>query len=558
MKAKEFFAHLRAALRQSAARFSCVWPLSLALFGVSVWNILIDGSFLEAAPQLPERAMYALCVGLAAAVFVRVLLERLAQTGCALAAWLAPLGAAGAALGAQIFWKDSSYVLMAMVGFALACVCAAVWLLYDGENADTLFAHLVKSAVFTAAVALVFMLGLFLCLWAFGALIYEPQNYYKAYVIVAALVWEVGAVNLFLAYVPRRGEALSIPKVYHTLVGWAALPVYLLLLVILYGYCLKIFVTHTLPQGQMNWFASFALAGWVFFYLGLRTHASRLSRFVVRWGGAVLVPVVAVQCLCIGIRLAAYGLTPARWASLACLAVGIFAVVWGTLGKKPGLLFLVMAAMALTVTCTPLNVLDVPQWNQSARLQSVLKADGMLENGVITPKSADEVPEDDRVRISSCYDYLRGSKARQSAFVKTAAADDFEAVYGFTRQSGGRDDSFWDDSESDDTAYIYYQSPANETGIDVQGYSRMYSSVETNSAENGALTLTLPDGGTRTIDLSDYLVQLYAKNGDSTNNNVVMEYRPDADTLVLLRSVELGVRDSKIVSSRCEWTVLTK
>ena len=555
MKIKELVLRLGAQGKATLSRFSCASAFTVGLFAVLVWDIVGEPYRHLTAAVFAGHLLRGLLLGFVAAVCVRVAAERFSKALPRVLEWVIPAALAAAATAAFQLWPNSAYVPMVCGGVLAALLCLTVWLLYAAENAAVLFAYLVKTAVFCGVAAFVLMLGLFLCLWAFGALLYLPSQFYNAYAVAAVFAWVLVALNLFLAHLPKPGEALSLPRAYDVLTGSVMLPLYTLLLFILYGYCIKIVVTWQLPSGQINWFASFALLFFVFFFLGLRTHKSRLARFAVRWGGLALAPVVVVQLICIGVRLFAYGLTPLRWLSLACLAMGVTVMVWSVLKKSPKPLFLIAAAVALAVTCTPLNALDVPQWNQTARLKSALRANEMYDGVSITP-AAQKPSAEDRVRISSCYNYLCYSDAWRSSFVREATEGSFETLYGFSFTTSSSSEN---EEEVPETHSVFYNAHPWETGVEVTGYTRFYSSHESAySNRSTQIELSLAGGGTYRCDLLPYAQQLYDTYGDNSQQDLTMEFAPDADTLVHLDYLELDVRDGKVEDIYSRWYVLRR
>jgi hypothetical protein len=359
-------------------------------------------------------------------------------TAAASAAWYPSLLGGALQTARPVLWWTMAYV-----GVLIAALCAAVWLLYTPANQDMLFGYLVKSAFFCLAVALVLVLGLELCLAAADALLLSVS--WRAYSFAAMLVGILLLPNLYFSYLPRTGDTLSVPRAYTVLVGYAALPVYLMLLAVLYGYLVKILVTRHLPAGTMNWYASFALAVWVFFWLGLRMHPNALIQKFLRWGWALQLPVLAAQLVCIAIRLSAYGLTALRYLSLVCIGLGVLTLVLAALRRGPRCWFAAAAAAALVVTLTPLNPLDVSLFSQTHRLAAVLTADGMWDGTAILP--AESAPADaDREIIESTFDYIQyndpvfynSALFSQVLSANSGEGDPFTRIFGFSAEKRQR------------------------------------------------------------------------------------------------------------------------
>ena len=133
-----------------------------------------------------------------------------------------------------------------------------------------------------------------------------------------------------------------------------------------------------MPSGKMNWFASWAIAGYLFFWLSLRASRVRFFAFVARWGWAALIPVVVTQIVGIVIRYQAHGLTTPRMAGMVTLAIGIYALVLAALDRDAKSIFTVTAVAGIVFTVTPLNIVDIPMREQTARLRRMLARNGCL------------------------------------------------------------------------------------------------------------------------------------------------------------------------------------
>ena len=574
-KARSFFRALGAHLKGGTVRFSAAVSGTLLLFGSGMWQLFREDEegFFGLFQITPGRTgtSYATLLalgslwGIAAALLAQLALERrgkalpwlpwaavAAASAAAAALWYRPLFTEGAA--------DTRFAMlwdMAYWGVLAAAVCLAVWLLYTRENEAALFGYLVKSVIFCGAVSLVVFLGLMLCLAASDALLFSVS--WRAYWFVILLVWALGFPNLMFSYLPRPGETLAVPKAYTALAGYAALPVYLLLLGVLYGYLAKILITRRLPAGTMNWYASFALAAWVFFWLGLRMHPNALIRKFVRWGWALQLPVLAAQLVCIGIRLSAYGLTAARWLSLVCIGLGVAALVLAALQKGPRTWFLIAAVTALAVTLTPLNPMDAAVFSQAQRLKSALAANGMWDGSRITPAQS-ALSADDEAAISSSWNYLaynapvyyRSSLLEQAVPADGTSGDTFASVFGFAYAGSGG-------VAADE--YRYYALSAPDAGVDVTGWSRLYTVSlygDASSPDGLHLQQRWTDGTALTIDAQAYAAKLQASY---TQNDTVLAEEDrtlplDDGRVLVLRQVYFSQQNGVLQSFSCDGYLL--
>ncbi|MEG2286572.1 MAG: DUF4153 domain-containing protein [Ruthenibacterium sp.] len=496
-KAKEFVLSLTRQLRGGVQRFAPTFAWSIVLWLIYFVSLCTPFGFQLFASSV-TRSVVVPCLlggcvmGMAAGVCAQLLCERAEKLPRFLPAAVSLLLAAGAA-AALYFGRDTTVWPMAFAGVLCALGCAAFWLLYTRENEALLFGWLLKCGAFSGLLSLVLMLGMMLCYGAFDALLLAYNDAGDIFVLIGIFCAAVVFPVLFLAQVPQRGrqEPLTLPRAYDVLMGGVALPLYGLLLVILCGYVIKIVLTWHMPSGEMNWYASFALLAYLVLWLGLRTHENKLVRRAVRWGWVLLLPVLAAQITGIVIRISAYGLTTPRYLSLACLAVGLFGLLLAALQWHAKWLFAAAAAVALVVTLTPLNAVNVPYWEQSARLKSTLLQNGMYDSAAdqLTPAQV-EIPADDKSTIYSAYTYLRYNAPQpcNDAFYRTAVqgGESFEAMYGFDGSTPA----------AHEYSSAAYESSMQE-GIDIAEYTRLYAGDECNAQrvsadENFVMNVRVP------------------------------------------------------------------
>lgn len=406
---------------------------------------------------------------------------------------------------------------MVVSGIAFAATLLLPWLLMDERNERALVPHLVSMCTYVACLVTVLMLGLSICVLALQLLVFGVTRATdNLYGLASLLCWALLAPNLACAQLPRRTDELRSPRAYRGLVGSVIFPLCLLLLAVLYVYIAKIAVIREMPSGEMNWFGSFALLVWACLWVGLRDIDSQPARWFIRWGWALLVPVVAVQLVGVGIRLSAYGLTAPRCASLACIGVGIFALVLAALGRPPRQLFAVAAAVCLVVTVSPANILDMANLNQAMRLRSTLSelggigADGLVDAGGAGGVTSTEAQ---REHVTSAWDYLRTAERGYlsdplvSDLLRRSATEDFESLFGFPHADANADDRV-------ETGPVWhlFEFQSSDASIGLDGFTRAYDldmatvgSTQLYASEGYRLTLSWSDGTGLDLSLSELM-----------------------------------------------------
>lgn len=312
---------------------------------------------------------------------------------------------------------ENEYVYTALGGIGVAVVSLLAYVLYKDRENRYLFSHLMKSAFIVWIFTAVILAGFSVCIAAFHFLIFHFDDLWKIYSILFLLVLGLFGITLFLSYVPRPCEEVSVPAVYRTIIHKALFYIYLVLIGILYLYIIKIILTWQMPVGKLNWFGCFALLFYVIFYLSVDETDGKMQGLFKTKGACLLVPVLAIQLFAIVIRLNAYGLTTARFMSLILIALAVGFMLSAMLKFHVSGCFLFIAVIALLFSCTPLNIYDVPNRLQEKRLKDALVKGGALTDGVLNEDAVMELQylED----AKSAYDYLRYSDGKKSSFFET-------------------------------------------------------------------------------------------------------------------------------------------
>lgn len=440
----------------------------------------------------------------------------------------------GLAYPALLKVMDNQYVQAGYMGVMLA-LFALILFFADTQGLSRTFSHILKNSMVSLLACLIVYAGTSLCLYAFFSLIYEPADAYKAYSVNTYFIWIVLFFNLLLSAIPRKDTEFTFPKVFKVMICYVALPVYLLLIGILFIYLGKIVVTMSFPSGQINWFASVASLLFVFFILTL-THLkedNKLARAFVRFGGFGLIPIIIMQFIAIYIRLSNYGLTAPRYVSLVlnilALVFAVVTLIKGGRFIKP--LLLVAVAVSLVLTVTPLNVYDVPLREQTARLTRVLESNNMLVAGKVQPK--EDIPQEDMIAITSTYEYISKhamDTAKLPEPVKGASMDTFAATFGF---DPWYEDS-WRNEQNAKNESQWYSFQYDCDFLDTEEYNRVYFVSSSYHNASGIIWLLSPDGHLFSHDISKDIKGLYQEYKESPDN-VPMEFDVEGGKLLLTR-----------------------
>lgn len=384
-------------------RFPVPSAWSICLFLLFSYNTLVDGT----APWLYPLAE----AGFGGLAFSLCLTLGSERSGRYPWAPLASLLLAGGLYAVYPSGWPLPYFLMNVAGLVLGFLLLGLFLLWEKGDGAHFFPAVLVAAGKSAGVAILFGISVSICFAAFQELLFSFSFKWYAVVWYAAL-FLVGT-PLFLGWLPSKREPAQLARLLRQLTMRLFLPVYMVLLAILLCYVGKIAAVWELPVGQMNWFASLAVLGYAFFYFTLHGSALPWRRRLFLWGAVLLIPIVAVQLVGIAIRLSAYGLTPARYASLYCVAFGMCVLFVGAAGRSVRFLYPLAAVMVFAAMLSPWNLIDLPARDQQYRMQTVMEQSGMLQDGKIgTPRRPLTKEETDR--LVSGYRYFQYSAVRSS------------------------------------------------------------------------------------------------------------------------------------------------
>ena len=365
---------------------------------------------------------------------------------------------------------DEDYHFIYVFGvMSVSVIASLVMMIKDAEKLE-IFPILIKSFLLASAIGLIMLAGTSLCVFAFDSLIFEFDDVEQVYLMLANISWFVSAL-LFLSHVfsDDRDEN-NRSKAYKIVFLYTELPIYLLLIAILYIYLLKIVVSLDIPSGGINMFASLASAFYIFNYAALKCYdkENKFASFYIKAGGIILIPVIIMQCVSLGIRLYYYGLTSARMLSICFIIVTVLFVLSSVIKKFTFKTALACSAVIVgTVLLTPFNIINIPVKSQERILENTLISTGLMdENGEIVPASdGSKISIEDKRKITGAYDYLRYTPAKLKDNLEVVKHAYFDELFGFGQVYGTYEEPSYNDIE-----YFWFGNTFAEEMLDISEY----------------------------------------------------------------------------------------
>ena len=374
--------------------------------------------------------------------------------------------------------------------FALFALC--IFLCVTEANKKVIFSHIFASLFFAEVTALAVFAGLMLCAFAFDSLIFSI-DLDEYFLICFTFSQAVVAVTVFLSLLELEEEKITVPRAFRSLVLYALFPLYALLMFILYAYLLKILIRQKMPSGQINPFVSFASFFYIAFYFLLSRRENRAVLLFYKIGNLVLIPCIAAQIIAVVIRFQAYGLTSARLAGMLYIASVLYFIVLTFIkgGKYTPTFFILIVALCLISTFTPLHIKRIPDMQQHLRLEKFLHNYGYYTGGVFAVPAAsliDKIPDEKKSAIKSAYNALPSEMQKNYAPDKKT----FKEKFGFYTTSSHSEYKILD--------YI-----AKNTKIDISAYSSLERLASYSYAESAKVIYVL-DG--KEYDLTDFMLNM--------------------------------------------------
>ena len=391
---------------------------------LTVCGIVTSIRITEKLVNLLPKAAIALYAGAAIAALVQLLGERrLKQWVSVLLQLVLSLAVA---TGFILIWQYapgaiSELSLVALIGLIIAAILfgLAVVCTRGSEGAGARSA--VTGVIVGGAVGSVLAAALIVFTIAVDELLYSGVDF-AVYLLFALLSFGTVGVTVFLSFLPRPGEQRPNARPYTALFSYFLLPLYLVLLAILYVYLGVILVRFELPSNQLNPFGLLALAGFFVLWFALKGEDNRLAKWYTRWGGLLLLPVTGAQILALAVRILAYGLTENRVLSLFAVALGIVGIVFCTCRVRLHVFCAVAAVLTLAFTLTPLNPMTLSNASQARRLKAVLTQYGMLDESGALALPEQPLPGPDYTRLAEGLRYFQYASGVVSPFDQQMAA----------------------------------------------------------------------------------------------------------------------------------------
>ena len=487
----DFFKRVKAAVKTTITSVKEHWGIFLLSMAACVFICLeiydLDDDFAKDFQELFLELGLAALMGCIFSIPAALLTQKIKTT------WKkyclqGGIAALGMILGFFAYKGFGNYIYKDLYywGILFAAVLATVYIFIPGNfssgsdevsvSSKTYFAGLIKHFLFSGLMAGVLFGGLSLLFFAFSSLIFDFDDF-RIYGCCGTFCLFVFAVNVFVYYLFYKREEESSGKAFKVIFLYILLPVFFSLIALLYLYLFKALILWKLPNGQINWFVSFASCIYIIFYYILREYDELPAvRVFYKYGAFAFIPLICIQIPAYFIRLNAYGFTGWRFSSLLFIIFSIIVIALTFIKKGAFTKYAIplLSIIILFASLTPWNLINSAHKSQYNRMMKILNKYDLFDKENNKLKLYDKaelnitITEEDREKLYSSYDYLTFKSSiplpdwmKINQDVKPA----FSSLFGIAVH-----DQMEDNSDSLFFANYYQDTPFS---IDISAYSKM-------------------------------------------------------------------------------------
>ena len=344
-----------------------------------------------------------------------------------------------------------------LVGILGSLALAAIYKMYKNtgtkfhEYVLNVFSGTLKVGIFD----IIIHIGIAVIFFLTESLIFEDLDYMiysRCFILVQGLFVIPAELRVLLGNNKKELESF-----FRVLISYILLPLYIIINFILYVYIVKILIKNEIPVGFIYPVVAAIFSFGYLIYNFIKNYDDKkfikVSLKALPYG---LIPLIILQIYAAALRFSGFGITPLRYVSymfiiFEIVAICLMAVKKGELSEKSVITFI---ALLLVSTCTPLNVIDVSNYNQKLRLYSVLN----INTADMTEEQID--------KFESAYYYLKAASNGDKYIT-----DEVKAKMDEISENGKSVKT----KDKDTKGYFSYRLEDETDPVDIKEYSYMES-----------------------------------------------------------------------------------
>jgi hypothetical protein len=553
MKKIEFKAKLKETLAQSLEYLS----MAKITFITSCIAFIFSALLIYLNDTIYEELTLAFLMGTAFSIPATLLTQKLTVLKKYLIQGLT--AATGFVLGFFSYrgFGNNIYKELYYFGILCAVLLITLYLFIPKEKSRTYFSLVFKYALFTIFMTIILLGGICLLIFAIQNLILNTDDYdiYECCSCFCAIIF---GINVFCYYLFYRRQEESSGKAFKVIALYILFPVFAILLLILYVYLIKALVLLKLPNGQINWFVSFASCFYIVFYFILREYDELpVIKYFYKFGAIPFIPLIIIQIYAYFIRVNAYGFTGYRYSSLLFIIFSVItiAITFIKQGKYSQQAILVLTFFVIFDSLTPFNLIKMAHKSQFTRMIKILNKYQMYNSGADTLTDYDKaliektITDQDRDALYSSFRYLSWT----SSIPMPDWAMETEYKNGnLYKNKLNFEETFGIKRESEKEKLVKFEKDFKREGrIDIRDFAEMvpfnYSeyAYQWKDGEWNEYAVEIPSAQIETkygtFDLTDFFLTL---DNDMSGNNLLW-YKADENFSICFTSISYTYNEDR-------------
>ena len=553
MKKIEFKAKLKETLAQSLEYLS----MAKITFITSCIAFIFSALLIYLNDNIYEELTLAFLMGTAFSIPATLLTQKLTVLKKYLIQGLT--AATGFVLGFFSYrgFGNNIYKELYYFGILCAVLLITLYLFIPKEKSRTYFSLVFKYALFTIFMTIILLGGICLLIFAIQNLILNTDDYdiYECCSCFCAIIF---GINVFCYYLFYRRQEESSGKAFKVIALYILFPVFAILLLILYAYLIKALVLLKLPNGQINWFVSFASCFYIVFYFILREYDELpVIKYFYKFGAIPFIPLIIIQIYAYFIRVNAYGFTGYRYSSLLFILFSIITIALTFIkqGKYSQHAILVLTFFVVFDSLTPFNLIKMAHKSQFTRMIKILNKYQMYDSGAGTLTDYDKaliektITDQDRDALYSSFRYLSWT----SSIPMPDWAMETEYKNGnLYKNKLNFEETFGIKRESEKEKLVKFEKDFKREGrIDIRDFAEMvpfnYSeyAYQWKDGEWNEYAVEIPSAQIETkygtFDLTDFFLTL---DNDMSGNNLLW-YKADENFSICFTSISYTYNEDR-------------
>ena len=486
-------------MRSSVKRF----PITVIISTILAISLIYlqESKLLGSSRDTLEKVNLVLGLGIPLSLCIKLIIEKFFKENINIALLLHVIGAGLLVLYYFFFIPD--YDLVAGSRYFVTMVFLILSFLYIPRiKNDDDYEYYIMDMYYNFAITFIYSLVLYLGIAAIFLTIdglfdvnIKGQFYYYMFLIVSLIF----AISLFTSKIPRieaQYRDVEYTKSLKILILYIVIPLVSIYTAILYVYFGKIIITMEWPRGLVShlvlWYSTISVG--IIFLITPILEENKLARTFKVWFPKIVLPILLMMFIAIWKRVDQYGITENRY-YLIVLGLWVSGIMLYFSLKKPLRNIIIPITLSIVMVNSvfgPLSSFAISKGSQNKRLEKILNANNMIENGKITPNES--ISSEDKKEINNIISYFNNKHELKAikSLPNDVTINKIDSLTGFKYEA-------YNPYMYNDGIYFNYSVNEAETILDVREYDYYVSMNSWDQGEKNVDELKLKYNSNKNI-----------------------------------------------------------